>query len=334
MATKRIEKWDNLKFLLILLVVIGHFCEYFIVGNTTVKNIFAFIYSFHMPLFIFVSGLFSKKNVDEKRYEKMFSFVIVYFLINILLFLSKSFFLEGCNFATNIFDMVGVAWYAFAIFVFSLITVFLKRFNPVFVLTASILLACFAGYSQSVGTFLSLSRIIVYYPFFYLGYFLREEDIIKFVSKKQVKIVSSIVLAALVIVTFSVKNISRVTPLLTASGSYFEFLENVQFGGLYRLAYYLVVSIICVAIITLVPEKIPTGKVAKFGSRSLQVYILHYPIIYILTSERLNILFFRKDYEHPIFTIFIAGTVLTLILSLKVFSEPILKIINPKKRKD
>ena len=86
MVTKRIEKWDNLKFFLILFVVVGHFCEYFIGNNAVARDIFVFIYSFHMPLFIFVSGLFSKKNIDEKRYEKMFSFVIVFFLINIFLF--------------------------------------------------------------------------------------------------------------------------------------------------------------------------------------------------------------------------------------------------------
>ena len=334
MATKRIEKWDNLKFFLILFVVVGHFCEYFIGNNAVARDIFVFIYSFHMPLFIFVSGLFSKKNIDEKRYEKMFSFVIVFFLINILLFVSKSFFLKGFNFSADIFNMAGVPWYAFAIFAFSLITVFLKKFSPLFVLTSSIILACFAGYNQNISTFLSLSRIIVYYPFFYLGYFLREEDIIKFVSKKYIKILSVVIIIALGIVVFNVPNIHFLTPLLTSSGSYFEFLDNVQFGGLCRLAYYAIVPIICVAVISLVPEKIPTGIIAKFGSRSLQVYILHYPIIYILTSEKLNILFFRKDYEHPVFTIFVAGIVLTLVLSLKVFSEPIFKIINPKKRKD
>lgn len=60
--------FDNLKFILILLVVMGHLFQPFN-GGITIGPIFKFLYSVHMPLFIFVAGYFSK-NVDNKNYNK------------------------------------------------------------------------------------------------------------------------------------------------------------------------------------------------------------------------------------------------------------------------
>lgn len=65
----RIIKLDNLKFFLIFLVVLGHIFEEVIAAgnaNWDVKSARFFIYLFHMPLFLFVSGIFSKKNIDNK----------------------------------------------------------------------------------------------------------------------------------------------------------------------------------------------------------------------------------------------------------------------------
>ena len=55
---ERIVLWDNLKFILITLVVIGHLADEFTAKSDVYKSVFLFIYTFHMPLFILISGLF------------------------------------------------------------------------------------------------------------------------------------------------------------------------------------------------------------------------------------------------------------------------------------
>lgn len=71
MATKRLPYLDNIKGLLIILVVIGHAIQYCL--PTYEMNIaFRFIYSFHMPLFFFVSGYLANRgrwdsNVIRRR---------------------------------------------------------------------------------------------------------------------------------------------------------------------------------------------------------------------------------------------------------------------------
>ena len=48
--------WDTLKAMLIVLVVLGH------TGTAMGNKWLSVIYAFHMPLFIFISGYFSKKQ--------------------------------------------------------------------------------------------------------------------------------------------------------------------------------------------------------------------------------------------------------------------------------
>ena len=80
--SKRIPLWDNLKFYLILLVVIGHFAE---AGGEThlFKSVFLFIYAFHMPAFFFVSGLF---HSERRVGQKVAAFLALYILMKALIF--------------------------------------------------------------------------------------------------------------------------------------------------------------------------------------------------------------------------------------------------------
>ena len=58
MEKVREYKFDNLKILLILLVVLGHIIEPFYKLNT----LYLIIYAFHMPVFVYISGYFAKGN--------------------------------------------------------------------------------------------------------------------------------------------------------------------------------------------------------------------------------------------------------------------------------
>ena len=66
MGRERDYYFDNLKFILIFLVVFGHLVGITYKETQIEKSIYFFIYLFHMPAFIIVSGYFSKniKNTD------------------------------------------------------------------------------------------------------------------------------------------------------------------------------------------------------------------------------------------------------------------------------
>lgn len=75
--TERIYKFDNLKAVLIFLVVFGHFLE-LVEGH---ELLYLVIYSFHMPLFMFLSGYFArfdKKKILEQLIYPYVMFQILY----------------------------------------------------------------------------------------------------------------------------------------------------------------------------------------------------------------------------------------------------------------
>ena len=56
----RIALFDNIKGILIILVVLGHVAHPVHNENPVLSAVFDIIYLFHMPLFVFMSGLFAK----------------------------------------------------------------------------------------------------------------------------------------------------------------------------------------------------------------------------------------------------------------------------------
>ena len=66
---------DGLKFLMMLLVVLGHLgYEDYGIGVTKV------IYSFHMPVFVFLSGYFTSITNKEKFFNRLRTFLLIYFI--------------------------------------------------------------------------------------------------------------------------------------------------------------------------------------------------------------------------------------------------------------
>ena len=78
---KRIYELDNLKAILIFLVVLGHLLISFTHDTCeTAKYLSSFIYSFHMPLFIIISGYFSKKEITKAYILKL---LLIFIIMNI-----------------------------------------------------------------------------------------------------------------------------------------------------------------------------------------------------------------------------------------------------------
>ena len=62
----RVPKWDNLKFFLILCVVVGHVIDLYVAESRAYRSLFALIYSFNMPAFLFIAGLFQSERLIQK----------------------------------------------------------------------------------------------------------------------------------------------------------------------------------------------------------------------------------------------------------------------------
>ena len=271
--SRRLYKLDNLKLLLIFLVVLGHVADLYANASRATGCLRFIIYSFHMPLFLFVSGLVGKRNIRERRYDHIAAYFFLFVFIKLITF--------AANWATTgklppaaLFSDRSEPWYAFCLFAFSLITVFLDKLKPAYVLIFSVLLACYAGYDKTIGDLFNLSRILVFYPFFYLGYWLDAETVCAFFSKKRlIPIALALLAVGIVITVVFYDKISYAKYFFTGRQPYRIILRSPEWGVTHRLLCYAVSVLAGCAVLTLTPQR-RLGFLTGVGARSVQIYAL------------------------------------------------------------
>lgn len=305
---------DNTKFFLILLVVVGHFIEPLINNNKIINDIYNFIYVFHMPLFIFITGFFSKNIRNSKK--RILTYLILYIIMQSieLLITNKKFSMVNAEFAL---------WYLQVIIAYNLMLSIINKSNSKILIILSLIIGLIIGFDNKAGHLASLSRIFVMLPFFMMGYLTIEEQLYKLKNKKNIIFAILFLIILIIIIPIATDKIKNLSGLLQGKFSY----NNMKMGAigiLYRLFWYIIATITSFAILTIIPKKkLPC--ISKFGTRTLQVYCLH--ILVILVLRNLNI-FEKIDSIKEFMYVLSFSVALVPILSLKIFSYPFNLIIR------
>lgn len=277
---KRIALWDNLKFLLIIFVVIGHYTQQFRADNEILQRIYVFIYSFHMPIFIFVTGLFSKKAVDEKNIKKALPYLTCFFATTLILFITKA--LLGWAPVFELFSPSGISWYLMSMFFMFLITILIKDYKPQYIFVLSLIIGVMCGFVQTENPdFFTWMRTLTFYPFFCLGYISDREKIEKATNKISIKITAVIFFVAVyMLIYFYPKQANKISRLNTARHTYSELGRFAPYGWELRLLTYAISFAAIFLLISLIPRKRIRG-FTSLGERTLGIYMFHYVIVYI-----------------------------------------------------
>ena len=319
MESKRIYLYDNLKFLLIVFVVAGHFIDY---GELTshdacFRSIFTFIYSFHMPLFIFVGGLFYKaKNIGSK----VFSYLATGAALIIALFI-KDLIIYG-KLTISFINITGTPWFMFALAAFTALSYVFRKVNKKLLLTFSVVFACFAGYCLQISDGFALSRIIVFYPFFVAGTMTDKFRLEALVKKKGIKLSGAVIIAVWLWLCFNFTGDMYLLRGMFTGRNPFPLFKYPfsDFGGLYRLLCYAISAVVGFGVISIcLTRRIPV--ISEVGKRTLQIYFWHAPIIYFI----LIIPAIQEMIEANTYTCWgflLMSVVLTFILALKPFAYP------------
>lgn len=198
-SLSKITQKDNKTFLIlsvlgILFVVLGHSKPI----NIFLNNVFPY-YSFHMPLFAFISGYFFKDRTVVQFLNKKFKKLIIpYFawnfiygiIINILKYLKiinygKNFTLFNILVApfygnSNQFSFNVAAWFVITIFFIQVIYLFIYKFSKKIKVNIEIplmLISCIIAYYElkmvkegyNYGCYYLLTRICFLFPFYLFG---------------------------------------------------------------------------------------------------------------------------------------------------------------------
>lgn len=309
--TKRIPYFDNVKGLLITLVVLGHIIEPFLYIHS-LDFIYILIYSFHMPLFIFCSGYFACKNNKKILHNLIFPYI----LFQCLYILFERYILH--NDVTFTFTTpYWILWYLLSVSSFNIIIQFFEKIN-IKVIFISFIIGLAVGYDNSIGHYLSLSRTISLFPFFLLGYYFRISrfDFNKLKKNNNIVYISVFLTFIFTILIYLFCN-SIDKNWLFGSNPY----EAFNYNFIIRCASYIVAIIFSVFILIILPNK-NIKFITKAGMNSMSIFLLHGFVIKFLQK------YFNFGIFHTNFNIIIAMILITLLVVLIFSSKLISNSLN------
>lgn len=314
--------FDNAKFILIFLVVLGHMTSPFSAQMKTVKALWTVINSLHMPCMIFVSGYFAKSYIKNGavRTGRLFTYILYYVVAQVAAILFDYFVLgDKENFRFSLVYPQPVFWFLCALCWWYLVLPYVAKLKPQYMILFAFVFALIIGYDTQSASVLSLMRAINHFPFFVLGYCFKKEWFFKFRNKLTQILAVEIILLISVLAYLNLDLISD--NLITSQFSYercgLKFLTDYHLMFLHRVIFYIAALLLCASFMLLVPR----GKAffTKFGSRTLQVYILHRFVFMVESRQKWCAPYINwKGYIIAVVLIFL----LTIVLSLKIFEYP------------
>ena len=326
---KRIALWDNLKLFLIFLVVLGHFTFDYLDSSQMFRTITMVIYTFHMPAFVFVSGLFCKRSIngDSPPVKRAFSFIMLYLFARVLCYIPNIIF--GIHSFFDVLSSKDEPWYMMAMAIWYMIAWAVRKIDSKYVFITSVVFACFVGYMKGNTDFLCIMRVITFFPFFYAGCVLDLDKVNEITSTNRARIFSALYFIAFVcIITITIDSSWELFPLLSGRRRFFALNDNLEdYGCFLRLGYYAVVGLLIFSIVSLCPRK--EFKITSAGSKTLQIYIYHRPILYIMENIGLFYVIHKigEGWEWMAIIILLA---LTALLCFDFWRKPLDYIMNPK----
>lgn len=181
---KRIFYIDAIKAVLMFLVVWGHVIQYTNAKEGLDNYIAAFIYSFHMPMFIMLSGMFFAKQLKYRRSQMLLKNALRLLLPAIVITLCL-FLMVYINKPRGLAESISWLWASRPWFVTTLFVCNVTTFliyevirHKVFTFICTYLLFCLIPDISS--------RLLFMYPFFILGYYINTPHIEKTLSNNVV----------------------------------------------------------------------------------------------------------------------------------------------------
>lgn len=279
-TSNRDARLDNAKFLLIALVVVGHAIEPLRDYGPT-SALYYWIYFFHMPAFIMISGYLSRSfDASSNRVEKLVLSLAVPYLIFWTIHQSI-YFVErgGMPDSLSVLKPTWTLWFLIALFLWRLSVPVWKRLRwPVLIAVA---VSMFAATADLGGT-LSVGRVLSFLPFFVLGLSLRREHFAH-LDRLWVRIVSVLVLGVTAILAVPISDhLSRDWLFWKDSLTDRDIDPLLPSFGL-RLAFMGLALAMTIAMLALTPRR--RTWFTTLGTYTLYVYLGHSVALLLLKAS-------------------------------------------------
>ena len=326
-TSKRSKYFDNAKFILIFLVVFGHLISPLKEQDGFLFTLYTVIFLFHMPAFIMISGYFAKgfkkKGYLSKSVKKI---LIPYFIFQIIYSIYYYFNGQEERLSFDFLHPHWSLWFLLSLFFWILLLYLFAKLKWMGFALAIVIGICI-GYVDQAGSFLSLSRTFVFFPYFLLGYLLKEDQLKRLIRNRYSLPIGLIIIAG-TLIYFGVAFPKDAVPWLLGDTSYANMGGKEISDGLIRGIQYILTFIVIFGFMMLIPSG--QFKVTKIGERTIYVYLFHGFIIKSIQS------IIPEEVVDPIignyFLLILISLIICLILGsflIKKYTRPLVELEFP-----
>ncbi|WP_210479122.1 acyltransferase family protein [Naasia sp. SYSU D00948] len=322
----RVPLWDNARFIAIYLVVAGHAIQRLTGDLEPAFAVYLAIYSFHIPLFVLVSGHFSKPRLEARDLRRILTDLVAPYLVFETIWTVIQWLVEGqthwdyANASWTLWFLLALIWWRLLLPLFAMLRA------PLLWATA---LALAAGCTEQIDSTLALSRTFALLPFFVLGWELRRHEAGRRWSEAPARTVHAVraVAGALVVVAAMALVVGlplwrelRLKEFFFANEACSTFGYDLLGGSAMRLAMLVLSAVLCLAVLALLPRRQTwfTG----LGAGTLYVYLFHTFALYPLRETGI----LADNATLPVLLLMLAlAAVITVVLS----SAPARRLLRP-----
>ena len=172
---QRTPLWDNARFAAIALVVVGHATLELISKSDPAYSVYLFVYLFHVPVFVAISGHFAKAApITRSEITKVVRTLVVPYLVFETIWSGVHWAISG-TLSLDYTTAWWTLWFLVSLVIWRVMLPFLVALR--FPMTISVVLSISAGYIGGLDDHFGLARTFGLLPFFVLGWKIKQGDL-------------------------------------------------------------------------------------------------------------------------------------------------------------
>jgi fucose 4-O-acetylase-like acetyltransferase len=324
---RRTPFWDNARFACIVLVVLGHAVQRLTYDSDIALGLYLLIYAFHMPAFAIISGYFSKSESPSRvQMARVITDILLPYVIFEGIWTLTKFIVEG-QANPNLTQPSWTLWFLLALGIFRLVLPYLAVLR--WPLLVTVVISIGAGYLPNVDSTFSLSRTLGLLPFFTLGWWLREHDVVERFGLLGRRPAWAVVAG---VISFAVAGWAawyfvdswrdmNLREWLFYDENYAAIGGTEWWAGGVRLALMLVAVVLSAAFFALLPRA--SHWWTHFGQYTMYVYLLHSFVLYPFRESGL-----LRDLD-PTWLWLPIVVVASVLVALALATRPVRRLFRP-----
>ena len=317
--SKRDAYYDNLRCILMFIVVLCHGLEQFRSMSALIGGIHYNLLIFVMPLFVFISGFFAKSmgKADNPKRSRILNLFLLYFIVQLV----------KCTIAgsfTLIKPLYG-NWYLICLIIWYIILPLFSGFKAFAAVALTVLLGLLIGFETGSLSILQISRMVCFFPFFLLGYYLNNDHLNRLKNHFLWGLMGFIICSILL---YYLSKQGLPLFMFHGANNYSDMKLSPAVGVGFRALWYILAVFFCVSVLYMIPTK--NNALTVIGTRALAVYIFHTCLYYFITKHTslISLLKEKADANLLLIGLIVESFAVTILFGTAFFTKLINIVMN------